>query len=116
VRTSRKKRNKDNVRNFDLLLSPIPALQERLRALEAEIFSTGGPLEPRETALAALGAALATAHPDLKDMLLWAKQQGLRNEEIAHVTAVAAFLSMTQIGSTAISPASPEESKTAGCC
>lgn len=83
--------------DFEMLLRETPAFQRRIAELLDSVLREG-PLDTKSRGLAVLAVALATQHPALNEMLIWAKQQGVSNEEIGHLTAIAAALKATHFG------------------
>lgn len=102
--------------DFELLLSGVPAFQARIAELRNSVLQEG-PLDARGRTLALLAASLATGHPSVNQALIWAKQQGIRNDEIGHIAAIAAVLRATHAGVPA-DAGSPEaeQQQPAGCC
>jgi alkylhydroperoxidase/carboxymuconolactone decarboxylase family protein YurZ len=85
---------------FDVLLSGMPGIKDRFSELKDQVL-WNGPLDARSRAVAVVAVTMALNHPTLSEMLIWAKQAGMRNEEISHITAIAAVLRAGGFGSTA---------------
>lgn len=101
--------------DFELLLSATPNFQKRIAELRDAVLSEG-PLDPRSRSLAVVAVALATQHPALNDVLSWAKQQGVRNEEIGHLAAIASALKATHFGAANGSGSANTQPESATCC
>jgi alkylhydroperoxidase/carboxymuconolactone decarboxylase family protein YurZ len=99
---------------FEVLLGGMPDVRNQFSELRDRVL-WNGPLDARSRAVAMVAVAIAAAHPTLSEVLVWAKQAGMRNEEISHIAAIAAVL---RAGSLAL-PASSgngQEPAVATCC
>ncbi|MET0647834.1 MAG: carboxymuconolactone decarboxylase family protein [Pyrinomonadaceae bacterium] len=101
--------------DFELLLSATPGFQRRIAELRDSVLREG-PLDPRGRSLAVVAVALATQHPALNEVLAWAKQQGLVNEEIGHLAAIASALKATHFGAANGSGGGSAQPESATCC
>jgi len=84
---------------FEVLLSGMPDIQNRFSELRDRVL-WNGPLDARSRAVVIVAVAMAARHPKLSDVLVWAKQAGMRNEEISHIAAIAAILAASGLGSS----------------
>ena len=100
---------------FDVLLSGLPDVKERFSELK-DFVLWNGPLDAHSRAVAAVAVTMATHHPNLAEMLIWAKQAGMRNEEISHIAAIAAVLRAGGFGSSASTGNGQQPSPVASCC
>ena len=100
---------------FDILLSGMPDLKDRFSELKNQVL-WNGPLDARSRAVAAVAVAMALHHPSLSEMLIWAKQAGIPNEEISHLAAITAVLRADGFGSSASAGNGQQQPPIASCC
>jgi alkylhydroperoxidase/carboxymuconolactone decarboxylase family protein YurZ len=101
--------------DFEVLLSGMPDVRDRFSELKGRVLGNG-PLDARSRALAAAAIAIAVHHPALADVLVSAKQSGIRNEEISHVAAIAAVLRVGGFAPSAPAANGQQQSTVATCC
>jgi alkylhydroperoxidase/carboxymuconolactone decarboxylase family protein YurZ len=100
---------------FEVLLSGMPEIKSRFSEL-MNLVLWNGPLEPRCRAIAMVAVAIAASHPQLSEVLAWAKQAGMRNEEISHVAAIAAVVRAGGLGSSPFAGNGQSQPAVATCC
>jgi alkylhydroperoxidase/carboxymuconolactone decarboxylase family protein YurZ len=102
-------------REFDLLLGGTPDIKEQFSQLRERVL-WNGPLDAKCRAVAAVAVAMAADHPQLSDLLVWAKQAGMRNEEISHIAAVAAVLRAGAVRHSPSNGSAQPQPVVASCC
>lgn len=80
------------MKTLNKLVEAAPSIHERYQAFQQSLFEEG-PLSERERKLVTLAAAMALNNPILlRTFVVEAKQAGLENEEIGHVSALVDLL------------------------
>jgi alkylhydroperoxidase/carboxymuconolactone decarboxylase family protein YurZ len=100
---------------FEVLLSGIPDVKDRFSELRDRVL-WNGPLDARSRAIAIVTVAIAAGHPTLSEVLVWAKQAGMRNEEISHIAAIAAVLRAGSVALPATNGNGQGQPAVATCC